>query len=552
MSRDEHPSDEVIEAFAQGRLAVSDASRLESHFESCHACGEKLGRVGVDTYSELIRQQVASESTVHDTRPRDVPPGLYNHSRYTVIRPIGSGGMGVVYEAQHRVMKRRVALKVIRPDLLATPAAVARFRREVHTAARLSHPNIVAALDAEEAGGVHFLVMEYVPGTTLEHRVHDHGPLPSPRACDLARQIALGLAHAHERGMIHRDIKPANVMLTPEGAVKILDFGLAAWADTSSLTQAGVRLGTPLYAAPEQFPTADAADARADQYGLGATLYFLLTGQPPAAGPLSFPGDVPEPVRAIVARLLATDPAKRFPSAEAVARALEPWCDRKPPRLHRRGFAIGAAFALGLAALAIGAAVWMNNARPIPPTRPPVLFLLPSHGLWHEDYGPARKVLEDAGHRVLVATPGGGPSQLHEASLLGKADRPASVAADLDLANVQLHQFDALVCVGADDSEFTDDRVPSYVAAMRLLQGAHKADKWLVGICAGQRVLGTAGLLRGKKVAHPSEYVDNPAGMGAFPQPEAVVLDGRLLTASTSGDSADAGRRLVEALKSIR
>lgn len=546
MSREEHPSDEVIEAFAQGRLTVSDASRLEGHLESCHACGEKLGRVGIDTYSDLIRQRAANEPTVRDEQtPGEVPAGLRDHSRYTIVRQVGSGGMGVVYEAQHRVMRRLVALKVIRPDLLATPAAVSRFRREVHTAARLSHPNIVTALDAEEAGGVHFLVMEFVLGTTLERRVHDDGPLPSPRACELARQIALGLAHAHERGMIHRDIKPANVMLTPEGTVKILDFGLAAWSDSGSLTQAGVRLGTPSYAAPEQFPTAQAADARADQYGLGATLYFLLTGQPPGE-PLSFPADVPEPVRAIVTRLLAMDPAKRFPSAAAVAQALAPWSDQAARRRHfgRRKFAV----ATVLAALAIGAALWLNTR----PPKSPVLFLLPSNGLWHEDYGPARKTLEDAGHRVLVATPGGGHSMLHAKSLLGKADRPASVPADLDLFNVQLHQFDALVCVGADHDEFTSGDTPTSNAAMALVKLADRPDKWIVGICAGQHVLGAASLLVGKRVARPSEYFDNPAGMGAVPQPDAVVLDGRILTASTPGDSADAARQLVQAMKVAR
>src|SRR5262249_31177382 len=144
MPREEHPTGAAIEAFVQGRLPAAEASRLEAHLESCPGCGEKLGRVGVDTYRELIRDHAAKSPTAaHRKKPR--PAALAAKGRSAIVRPIGSGGMGVVYEAQHRLMRRPVALKVIRPDLLATPAAVSRFRREVHTAARLSHPNIVAA-----------------------------------------------------------------------------------------------------------------------------------------------------------------------------------------------------------------------------------------------------------------------------------------------------------------------------------------------------------------------------------------------------------------------
>src|SRR5262249_42029241 len=140
-----------------------------------------------------------------------IPLELQNHPRYEVGKRLGAGGMGVVYRAVHRLMKRPVALKLIRPDLLASPASVQRFRREVQAAARLAHPNIVTAHDAEHVGGVHFLVMEFVEGRTLDQIVRENGPMSYDNACSLMRQVAMGLAHAHAQGMVHRDIKPQNL-----------------------------------------------------------------------------------------------------------------------------------------------------------------------------------------------------------------------------------------------------------------------------------------------------------------------------------------------------
>src|SRR4051794_40347597 len=146
-----------------------------------------------------------------------LPAELREHPRYRVVRLIGHGGMGAVYEAEHLVMGRRVALKVIHPRFMSSPAAVERFRREVQSAARLHHPNIVTAFDAEQAGGTHILVMEFVEGTTLSQLLKERGPLPVAEACGYARQAALGLQYAHERGLVHRDVKPDNLMLTPDG-----------------------------------------------------------------------------------------------------------------------------------------------------------------------------------------------------------------------------------------------------------------------------------------------------------------------------------------------
>src|SRR5262249_46359196 len=146
--------------------------------------------------------------------PDRVPPELNRHERYRLVRLLGAGGMGTVYEAEHIAMQRAVALKVLNPASMSRAGAVERFRREVRAAARLSHPNIVSTYDAEDAGATHFLVMEYVDGISLRRLVKEHGPLPVAEACAYIRQAALGLQHAHERGMVHRDVKPDNLILT--------------------------------------------------------------------------------------------------------------------------------------------------------------------------------------------------------------------------------------------------------------------------------------------------------------------------------------------------
>ncbi|MBV9123135.1 MAG: serine/threonine protein kinase, partial [Planctomycetes bacterium] len=269
-----------------------------------------------------------------------LPPELMDHPRYQVVRVLGSGGMGSVFEAQHRLMERPVALKVVRKELTDRPAAADRFRQEVRAAARLSHPNIVAAYDAEQAGNLHFLAMELVPGESLDRVVRKRGPLPVIEACRLVLQAARGLQHAHERGMVHRDIKPQNLMLTPDGQVKILDFGLARFASETSpaggLTEPGAVMGTPDYIAPEQARDAHQADIRADIYSLGCTLYFLLTGRPPfpegsvlqkliahqeqTPPPVAqLRPEVPPPVAAILERMLVKDPARRYQTPTEVA-----------------------------------------------------------------------------------------------------------------------------------------------------------------------------------------------------------------------------------------
>jgi WD40 repeat protein len=393
-----HPSVEKLTAFTLGKLDEKARAPIEVHVASCTSCQERAANAPGDSFVELLRSAYARTSREADTiaeaaaqvqtpvsfadvagteapapavtpaapaesgRPEigdAIPPELARHARYRVVRLLGSGGMGEVYEAQHLVMQRPVALKVIRRAYTAKADALDRFRREVHNAARLSHPNIVATHDAEDAGETHFLVMEYVEGTDLGRLVQDRGPLRVDRACDYVCQAALGLQYAFEQGMVHRDLKPHNLMVTPSplspaagergrgegaGCVKILDFGLARFASETAtgagMTGTGLVLGTVDYIAPEQADNAHQADIRSDIYSLGCTLYHLLAGQPPFPTGTSLqkvmahvekkpqpltelrPG-LPEKLMPVIERMMAKNPKHRYQTPLEVALALE-------------------------------------------------------------------------------------------------------------------------------------------------------------------------------------------------------------------------------------
>ncbi len=378
-----HPGSEKLSAFGLGQLDPAEASDVEQHVKSCAVCCQTLWSLPDDWLVSLLRQafsnpphaatpQPASEATsvLPSILPQgpQLPPELAEHPRYRIVEVLGQGGMGTVYKAQHRLMERSVALKVIDRGLTGNPAVVERFRREVKAAAQLNHPNIVHAYDAEQAMDTHFLVMEYVEGTTLARLVEQEGPLPVTQACDYVRQAALGLQRAYENGMIHRDIKPHNLMRTREGVVKILDFGLARLlsetnpalsmsekdavsenVQQASLTQMGMVMGTADYMAPEQADDAHAADIRADIYSLGCTLYYLLSGQAPfpqgsvldklkahrtrKPRPLSdFRKDVPQAVIRVIERMMAKDADERFQTPAEAAEALRPFTSARMPR----------------------------------------------------------------------------------------------------------------------------------------------------------------------------------------------------------------------------
>lgn len=268
--------------------------------------------------------------------------------KYKVLGVLGAGGMGQVFLAEHTLMRRRSALKVLPKSLTADPSAVERFLREARAIAALDHPNIVRAYDIDTTDEtLHFLVMEYVEGVSLHELVGRWGPVAPAAAANYVAQAARGLQHAHEAGWVHRDVKPANLLLDRAGVVKVLDLGLARLLGERGETLTGRLgddsvLGTVDYVAPEQAVDSHAVDIRADIYSLGATLYFLLTGRPPfgegtvAQKLLAHQTKAPRPVHElrqgvptrlgdIVHRMLAKDPADRYLTPAAVAEALTPW-----------------------------------------------------------------------------------------------------------------------------------------------------------------------------------------------------------------------------------
>jgi response regulator RpfG family c-di-GMP phosphodiesterase len=267
---------------------------------------------------------------------------------YRVLERIGTGGMGVVYRGEHRQLRTPVAIKALHPSPEHNSRMLARFFQEARAVGQLKHPNIVAAIDAgqEPASGpdspaIPYFVMELVPGMDLE-RAAVEGRLSIGFACHLAHQVADALIEAHRHGLVHRDIKPSNVIVTPEGQAKLLDFGLARLPGEERLTRTGAQLGTVGYMAPEQARNAHTADARADVFGLGATLFYAITAQVPytdlpvyANGPPSartIRPEVPAGLDAVLSRMMAADPAHRYSTAESVMRALLPYLSGAAPR----------------------------------------------------------------------------------------------------------------------------------------------------------------------------------------------------------------------------
>jgi beta-lactam-binding protein with PASTA domain/predicted Ser/Thr protein kinase len=261
------------------------------------------------------------------------------NGRYEIEDLLGQGGMARVFRGQDRVLGRTVAVKVLSPQFAGDDQFVARFRREAQAAAALNHPNIVSVYDTGDQGDVHYIVMEYVEGRTLRDIVRQEGPLLPERASEITQAVARALASAHEGGLVHRDIKPGNIMLTRDGEVKVMDFGIARTTTGDTLTQTAAVLGTAAYLSPEQAQGAT-VDVRSDIYSLGCVLYEMLTGRPPFTGdspvsiaykhvredpvpPSRLNGDVPEALEAVVMKAMAKNPENRYQTAEEMREDLE-------------------------------------------------------------------------------------------------------------------------------------------------------------------------------------------------------------------------------------
>lgn len=259
---------------------------------------------------------------------------------FEIHREVGKGSMGIVYEARRKSDGKRLALKVLPPSLTLTERALARFLREGELMSRVRHPAIVAAIEHGKHGRLHYFVMEFVDGVTLDERLRI-GPLPIRQAAEIGSQVARALQVAHEHGVVHRDIKPSNLMIREDGRVAITDFGLARETGTGSMTESGSIVGTPMYMPPEQvLGDRETIGTRADVYGLGATLYHLVTGTPPFTGPTAqavlksvlerdpirprrLRAELPRAFEAVIYTAMEKDPARRYGSAEDMAQDLD-------------------------------------------------------------------------------------------------------------------------------------------------------------------------------------------------------------------------------------
>lgn len=368
--------------------ATERATSTLSGYETANACAERLIAGG------FLTDYQAAQVLAGKGRRLCIGP-------YVLRERLGRGGMGHVYKAQHRWMKRVVALKLVSRLRRGEETKLNRFRREVEAAGRVSHPNIVTAYDAGSWRGRLYLAMEFIEGVDLERLVEDTGPLSVDLACEIIRQTAEALHHAHMRGLVHRDIKPSNLMLAPPGVrVKLLDLGLAQCTGlVSSCAVDGESdpelCGTPDFMAPESAHATKRADVRGDLYSLGCTFYFLLGGQVPYPGGswtekllrhsfdapvplLHLRPDVPPEVASVVERLMAREAKHRHANAAEVAAEiaalsceglaipksdnnvedkLETWRPRSPSRVTRFSIAVLVAMLLGVAVA--GGARWM-------------------------------------------------------------------------------------------------------------------------------------------------------------------------------------------------
>jgi serine/threonine protein kinase len=364
------PTDADLLAFIPGLLADEDAAAVLNHLQSCAACQSRVTTLTKKLSTEGHKPRAASPANedrstqampTEAEEPRvasEEPPAVtlaFSPKRqripselgnYQLLRPIGRGGMGVVYKAYNPRLQRYYAIKLLPALHLGDDTAIVRLGREMAAAGRVEHENIVYSSDAGTQDGIDYLVMEFVEGVDLSRLVAACDPLPVTEACEIMRQAALGLAHIEACGLVHRDIKPSNLMLSAQGTVKILDLGLARLRespiDEADATHTGFLLGTADYISPEQIDRPRSADVRSDLYSLGCAMYKLLAGrapfsdqqhssvtskidahrQEPAPPIRTLRPDVPAELEALLNRLLAKDPDQRPAHPAEVAEEL--------------------------------------------------------------------------------------------------------------------------------------------------------------------------------------------------------------------------------------
>jgi eukaryotic-like serine/threonine-protein kinase len=413
------PAPELLTGLLSTTLTAEDEASVRAHLSHCADCRRALDQATDDpdlarwaqrantpssyqSEPKLLQliERLAQSPVVFDSPagartmamefgPPRAPGDVGTLGAYRILREVGRGGLGVVFEGYDETLGRPVAIKVLRADCVDGDD-FRQLAREARHAARFRHDHVVVVYAVEESSnGLPFIVMEYIPGPSVAELLRERTRLEPRQAAELAAQAALGLAAAHEAGLIHRDIKPANILFDPvTQRARIVDFGLAHVAGVPGSIAEGTLVGTPSYMSPEQACGADGVDARTDQYSLGASLYEMLSGEPPFRGtpamvmhqvleeeprpPRQLSEAIPRDLETICLKTLAKDPKHRYPSAAELAADLERWLDGEPivarpigpagrllrwARRNRRVAALSATSFLLLATLAVGASV---------------------------------------------------------------------------------------------------------------------------------------------------------------------------------------------------
>ncbi|MCA9138846.1 MAG: protein kinase [Planctomycetales bacterium] len=593
---DHHPSQKDLAAYSRGQCDDDREQEIEQHILQCEVCCQTL----LNLPDDLLLRRLASRHEAGDTDPLigsispDTDAGsftvhqgietaefenlLHDHPKYKLVRRLGEGGMGVVYQAQHRIMDRMVALKVISPRMLRHPDAKSRFQREVQISAKLNHPNIVPAFDADQIGENLCLVSEYFEGESLDHII-DRGPVDVARACDIIIQAAQGLSHAHQNGLIHRDVKPQNILVSDSGQVKVVDFGLASYSEPDhpehkGLTSEGVIVGTPDYLSPEQIRES-AVDHRADIYSLGCTLYHLLAGSAPFSGCSrveklahhlqSTPkrlgterNDIPSELETCVAKMMAKNPDDRFQSADEVVAMLRA-CKSSdsgvlPPSIvtHDRPsvatkrkrarapipsrylFAGVAALLLGILRVSVvpylvkstdGASA--ETLAALQQRRWEILAIIPPNPL-PRDRNLIYNAIDDLGLNC----------QLTSASTTTSVEHVHKV---IPLSEADPQQYDAVVFFGPSQNIATELNQPESKAQIdRILKKVRDNNQPYGSLGTGVWTLGQLGELRGKRIAdckHSTDSFKRETG-AEWVSDETVVTDGNFVSGTNTRDAA--------------